>query len=313
MPLRHILSASDFTREEFLQVLDLAKEMKTNPKKFTSTLEGKTLLMLFEKPSLRTRVSFETGMTRLGGHAIYYDIKGSPLGVKETYADTANVLSRMVEYVMARVNRKEDLRELAKYSTIPVINALDDYAHPMQMLADFLTVREHKGQLEGLKFSYVGDIANNVTYDILRASIILGVECSVAGPTGEKFEVEESVIQELDALVRKYGGKYTITHDPKEAVKGADVVYTDSWMSYHISKEEEQERLEHFKSYRVTQELMSHAKSDALFLHCLPASRGVEVDAEVIDGPQSVIFDEAENRMWTEMACVAWLQQQLEQ
>ncbi|KAL0225169.1 hypothetical protein RCL1_003081 [Eukaryota sp. TZLM3-RCL] len=309
MPVRHILTAADFTQEEFLRVLHLSRDLKTNPQ--PEALKHKTLLMLFEKPSLRTRVSFEAGCTKLGGHAIYYDIKGSPLGEKETYADFSRVISGLVDFAMLRVNRREDIREVCKYATIPIINALDDYAHPMQMLADFLTILEHKGTLENLKVSYVGDIRNNVTYDFMRAALVLGLEVAVAGPKGPEYDVEESVIPELDELVAKYGGKYLITNDPVEAVRNADVVSTDSWMSYHIKAEHKAARFETFGPYRVTSELMAHAKKDAIFLHCLPAQRGVEVTAEVIDGPQSVIFPEAHNRMWTEMGCLVFLNEQL--
>ncbi|KAL0232892.1 hypothetical protein GEMRC1_011639 [Eukaryota sp. GEM-RC1] len=312
MPLRHILTAADFSREEFIEILEIARDMKANPDKYSKSLERKTLLMLFEKPSLRTRVSFEAGMTKLGGHAIYYDIKGSPLGVKETYADFSRVVSRMCDFVMARVNKRQDVCEVAKYASIPIINALDDWAHPMQMFADFLTILEHKKTVQGLKIVFVGDIRNNVTYDMMRAALVVGSEIAVAGPKGPEFDVEEEVFAELDALVAKYGGKYTVTNDPIEAVTNADVIATDSWMSYHIPKEQAESRLEVFAPYRVNGDLMKHAKKDAIFLHCLPAQRGIEVTEEVIDGPQSVIFDEAENRMWTEMAVLYWQHQQLQ-
>jgi len=309
VPCRHVLTATSLTPEEFVKVLKLGIRMKAHPEQFAETLKQKTLLMLFEKPSLRTRVSFETGMEKLGGHAIMYSVADSPLGKKETIADTAHVLERMVDVVMARVNKRSDIREFAKNSRIPIINALDDFAHPTQMVADFQCILEHRGTLDGLVMAYVGDIANNVTYDLMRVCCMLGLEIRVAGPKSDnaEFQVEQEVIDECNELCKKYHGKFLITHDPVEAVTGANVVYTDTILSYHIPKEELQMRIELFKPYQINKELMAHATKDAIFMHCLPAVRGQEVSAEVIDGPQSVIFDEAENRMWAEMALLVLL------
>lgn len=307
VPTRHVLTATSLTAEEFLKTLDLAIDIKAHPQKYASCMHQKTLLMLFEKPSLRTRVSFETGMTKMGGHAIFYSVANSPLGVKETIADTAHVLERMVDVVMARLNKRADIREFAANSKIPIINALDDFAHPCQMVADFQTILEHRGTLKGTVLSYFGDVANNVTYDLMRVCAMLGLECHVCGPADTHYAIEQEVIDECNELNKKTGGKLLITHDVDEAAKGTNVVYTDTIISYHIPKDELPERRRVFKPYQVNEELMKKCEKDCLFMHCLPAARGDECTAEVIDGPQSIIFDEAENRMWGQMALLIHL------
>ncbi|EAY03503.1 ornithine carbamoyltransferase family protein [Trichomonas vaginalis G3] len=307
VPTRHILTATSFSAEEFQKTLDLAIDIKANPQKYAGAMNQKTLLMLFQKPSLRTRVSFETGMTKMGGHAIFYSVADSPLGAKETIADTAHVLERMVDVVMARLNKRADIRELAANSKIPIINALDDFAHPCQMIADFQTILEKRGTLKGTVLSYFGDVANNVTYDLMRTCALFGLECHVCGPADTHYAIEKEVIDECEELNKKTGGKLLITHDVAEACKGTNVVYTDTIISYHIPKEELPERRRVFKPFQVTKELMAQCEKDCIFMHCLPAARGDEVTAEVIDGPQSVIFDEAENRMWAQMALLIHL------
>lgn len=291
-----------------MNIIHLGIQIKANPGEYEGVLRGKTLLMLFEKPSLRTRVSFETGMFKLGGHAIMYSIADSPLGKKETIADTAHVLERMVDIVMARLNKRDDLRELARNSKIPIINGLDDFAHPTQMIADFQTIYEKRGTLEGLKLVYFGDVANNVTYDLMRVCAMLGLEIRVCGPNASsEYSIEQEVIDECNQLNQQTGGKLLITHKVDEAITGANVVYTDTIMSYHIDHSKLEERFRVFKPYQVTKEIMQKAAPDAIFMHCLPAVRGQEVVGEVIDGPQSVVFDEAENRMWAEMALLIYL------
>ena len=307
VPTRHILTATSMTADEFKKTLHLAIDMKKNPQKYADVLHQKTLLMLFEKPSLRTRVSFETGMTKLGGHAIMYSVADSPLGKKETIADTAHVLERMVDVVMARLNKRQDIREFAANSKIPIINALDDFAHPCQMLADFQTILEHRGKLEGTVLAYFGDVANNVTYDLMRTCALLGLDCRVCGPPDSKYGIEQEVIDECNKINQTTHGKLLITHDPDEAAKGVNVVYTDTILSYHIPKEQLEERRKVFKPYQVNADLMAKCEKDAVFMHCLPATRGDEVTADVIDGPQSIIFDEAENRLWAEMALLVYL------
>ncbi|KAJ3448148.1 ornithine carbamoyltransferase [Anaeramoeba flamelloides] len=305
--LRHVTKISDLSPKEVLHILETAKDFKKNPEKYSDYLKQKTLLMLFAKPSLRTRVSFETVMTKLNGHAIMYSITDSPLGKKETYGDTARCLSRYVDVIMARVFSRDEIQKLSVNSSIPVINALDDFGHPCQILADLQTILEKKGSFEGLKMAYVGDCRNNVTYGLMRGCALVGMEIRVSGPSGEEFKIEQEVLDECEEICKKTGGVVKVVADPVEAVKGVDVIYNDSWMSYHIPKEEREERLKKFMPWQVNSKLMSHAKEDCIFMNCLPATRGDEVTAEIIDGPQSVVFDEAENRMWAQGSLLMWL------
>lgn len=305
--VRHVLKISDLSKEEVIAVLEKAIDLKRNPEKYNAALKDMTLLMLFQKPSLRTRVSFETGMTQMGGHAIHYSIADSPLGVKETFGDTGQVLSRYVDIVMARVNKRADVRQLAENSTIPIINALDDFAHPCQMLADMQAIMEKKGSLEKIKMAYCGDIHNNVTYDLMRSAAVVGFEIRVSGPSGPGFEVEPEVLEECAQLCKKSGGKVIVCATAEEAVAGVDVVYADSWMSYGIPKDQADARVQKFLPFQVTAALMKLAKPDAIFMNCLPAMRGMEMTAEVIDGPQSIVFDEAENRLHTCKALMLFL------
>jgi len=302
---RSLLKISDFSRAEIASTLSLAASVKAEPEKYSDAMKQKTLLMLFQKPSLRTRISFETLMTQTGGHAIYYATESGPMGAKESLSDTAQVISRYVDVVMARLNDRSDIQELAKHATVPVINALDDYAHPTQMLADMQTIIEQKGSLEGLKLAFAGDICNNVTYDLMRMGCVMGMEVRVAGPSGEGYDVEASVIEECNALAAANGSPpCIITQDVREACDGVDVVYCDSWMSYGISKEEEAARIAKFMPYQVNEEVMSITAPDSIFMNCLPAARGMEQTAAVIDGPKSVVFDEAENRLHAQKALV---------
>jgi ornithine carbamoyltransferase len=258
--------------------------------------------MMFEKPSLRTRVSFEVGMTQMGGHAIYYDISTSPMGKKESIEDTAKTSSRYVDIIMARLFLHEHIEKLAQNAKVPVINALTNFSHPCQILADLQTIKEKKGRLKGLKLCYVGDSNNNVTHSLIYGCAIVGMDISVGCPAGAEYEPSSEVIKKAKEIAETSGSKITITNNAKEAVKDADIVYTDSWMSYHIPEEQKQERLRIFQPYQVNKEIMSHAKSDAIFMNCLPAIRGMEQTADVIDGPQSVVFDEAENRLHSQKA-----------
>eukprot|EP00465_Bigelowiella_longifila_P001084 CAMPEP_0185281128 /NCGR_PEP_ID=MMETSP1359-20130426/66546_1 /TAXON_ID=552665 /ORGANISM="Bigelowiella longifila, Strain CCMP242" /LENGTH=300 /DNA_ID=CAMNT_0027876525 /DNA_START=55 /DNA_END=957 /DNA_ORIENTATION=+ len=288
------------SKTEIDTIMGIASDMKQNPDKYKDSLSQKTLLMLFEKPSLRTRVSFETGMTQLGGHAIFYSIADSPLGKKESLSDTGKVLSRYADFIMARVNKRQDIQELAEVSSIPVINALDNYAHPCQMLADLQTIIEQKSSAEGLKLAFFGDVANNVTYDLMRLGSIVGMKVAVCGPVdkGSEYAVEESVIEECKAL----GGDVIITTSVEEAATGADIVYCDSWMSYGIPDSEAEQRKAVFMPYQVDDKVMEMTNSDSIFMNCLPAARGLEQTASVIDGPKSVVFDQAENRMHAQKA-----------
>ncbi len=295
MAKKDLLMISDYDKKWLESVIDLALDVKTNPKKYYNHMDHKTLLMFFEKPSLRTRVSFEVGMTQMGGHAIYYDISTSPMGKKETVADTAIVSSRYVDIMTARLLKNKDVKELAENATVPVINALDDMGHPTQIIADLLTIKEKKGKFKGLKVVYCGDCKNNVTYSLMEGCCMLGMDMRVVGP--ESMQPEQFIIDRATQTAKENGGKLMVTTDVKKAFKGVDIVYTDSWMSYHISKDEKEARLKTLMPYQINTTSMSYAKEDAIFMNCLPAMRGEEQTAEVIDGKWSVVFDEAENRL----------------
>lgn len=305
--VRHLLKVSDFSKIECGKVINKAIELKKNPKEYTSVLEGETLLMLFEKPSLRTRISFETGMQQLGGHAIFYSIKDSPLGKKENISDTAKVASRFVNIIAARVYKRHDIWDLAKYANVPVINMLDDFAHPCQILGDFQTIKEKKTHLDNMKLSYFGDAYNNVTYDLMRMCAIFGWRMDVACPNAPEYSPEQIVIDEVSDLSKETGAEVNVGHNALEAAKDSDVIYTDSWMSYGIPQEQEVERKKAFMSFQVTSSVMNAAKSDAIFMNCLPAMREYEQTADVIDGPQSVVFDQAENRLHIQKAIMLFL------
>ncbi len=299
--MKHLISLKDWSAEAIFEVLDLAVSVKAAPAQYADVLKQKTLLMIFEKPSLRTRISFEAGMTQLGGHAIYYDMSTSPMGGgKETIEDSIKVISRMCDLVMARLFHHADLLEMAEHATIPIINALTDNSHPCQILADLLTIQEKKGDLKGLTLAYLGDGFNNVTHSLMNGCTKVGMNIRVGSPKGHMPAGE--VVDHCTDFAEKSGSTLLITDDPAEAVKGADVVYTDSWMSYHIPKEEEAERIKIFTPYQVNAALMAQAAPDAIFMNCLPAARGAEQTADVIDGPQSVVFDEAENRLHAQKA-----------
>lgn len=307
--VRHLLKVSDFSKEECENVINKAIEVKKNSKKFSSELEGETLLMLFEKPSLRTRISFETGMQQLGGHAIFYSIKDSPLGKKENISDTAKVASRFVNIIAARVFKRQDVWDLAKYADVPVINMLDDFAHPCQILGDFQTIKEKKNNLKNMKLSYFGDAHNNVTYDLMRMCAIFGWRMDVACPNALQYSPEEIVLEEVSDLSKETGAEVKIIHDAIEAARDADVIYTDSWMSYGIPQEQEQQRKKAFMPFQVTSSVMKKAKSDAVFMNCLPAMREYEQTTGVIDGPQSIVFDQAENRLHIQKAIMLFLRE----
>jgi ornithine carbamoyltransferase len=297
--MKHLLTLKDLSNEELLNIIEKAIDIKARPEKYATALEGKTLLMLFEKPSLRTRVSFEVGMTQLGGHAIFYSIKDSPLGKKESIADTAKTASRYVDIIMARLFKHSDIEELAGNSSVPVINALTDFSHPCQIIADLMTILEKKSFK--IKLAYVGDSNNNVTHSLLYGAAMVGMDIAVGCPNDKAYMPDEKVIEEAKAIAEKTGSRIEVLHDAVQAVSKADVVYTDSWMSYHILPEEEAERVKELSAFQVNPQLMKNAKKDAIFMHCLPATRGHEVDT-VIDTEQSVVFDQAENRLHSQKA-----------
>ncbi|OXS64181.1 ornithine carbamoyltransferase [Bacillus sp. V-88] len=293
---RDLVTWLDYTAEEVHELLSLAQYLKENP--YSKSLEGKTLGMIFEKSSTRTRVSFEAGMLQLGGHAIYLNSRDIQLGRGESIADTARVLSSYVDGIMIRTFETEKVTQLAEYASVPVINGLCDTYHPCQALADVLTILETKGTLKGVKVVYIGD-GNNVAHSFMILCAMLGMEVVVSCPEG--YEPKEDIIGKTVDLAVKSGGSFTLTHDPNEAVKGADVVYTDVWAS--MGQEEEAfKRLQDFKGYQVNEELLSHASPHVTFLHCLPAHREEEVTAAVIDGPCSAVFQQAENRLHVQKA-----------
>jgi len=285
---KHFISINDLTSVEIKKIFDLAIKLKKNPRKYNKTLKDKTLAMIFEKPSLRTRVSFETGMTQLGGHAIYLGPNDIQMGVRETPSDIARNLERMADIIMARVFEHQKLIDLSKDTKVPVINGLSDLEHPCQAMADILTVLEKKKKLKGLKVAFIGDGDNNVTRSLFYLCGKLGIDFICAAPLGYGLKM----------------GKETT--DPKEAIKNADVVIADTWVSMGDEKEKKT-RLKIFPPYQINKKLMKLARPDAIFMHCLPAYRGYEVTNEVIDGPQSVVFDEAENRLHVQKAIMLFL------
>lgn len=304
---RDFLSITNISSKELLSILSLAKKIKKELKekgKNTPLFTQRTLAMIFEKPSLRTRISFEAGMTQLGGHAIYLGQNDIGLGVRESISDSATVISRMTDIIMARTFKHETVMELAQYSKVPVINALSDLEHPCQTLADLLTIWEIKKTLKGLKISFIGDGNNNVTHSLCLAAAMLGIDFSCASPKG--YQMHKSIVKQTESFAAKTGAKIIQTNDPYEAAKKADVIYTDTWVSMGLEKEK-QERLKIFKPYQVTQKVMNKAKDDAIFMHDMPAYRENEVATEVIDGPQSVIFQQAENRLHAQKALMVFL------
>jgi len=291
------------TKEEIEQILGTAELLKSQllHGEEHPLLKGKTLAMIFEKPSTRTRVSFEVGMWQLGGYALYLSAGDLQLGRGETIADTAQVLSRYVDGIMARVFAHQAILDLVKYSRVPVINGLSDFTHPCQGLADLFTIYEKKGRLSGLRLAYVGD-GNNVAHSLLYGCSKVGMNITLATPKG--FEPAPEVVSKAKEEGKKSGCEVRVTKDPKEAVKGADIVYTDVWASMGKEKEHEK-RVKVFKPYQVNGKLVKEAEKDYIFMHCLPAHRGQEVTDEVADSENSVIFDQAENRLHTQKALLA--------
>jgi len=289
---KHLISIRDVSKDDIHSLIKLALSIKKSPAKYSKAMDQKTLAMIFEKPSLRTRVSFETGMTKMGGHAIYLFKNDIQLGRGETIADTARALSRYVDIIMARTFEFSTVEDLAKNASIPVINGLTNADHPCQILGDLMTVQEKLGSIENLKLAFLGDCANNTCHSWLQVAPKLGMEVRCAFPKGYG----------PDPAILKHSAGYVLTQDPEEAIESADVVYTDTWMSLHIDEKERDKRIDVMEPYEVTPKLMKLAKPKSIFMHCLPAHRGQEMDAAVIDGPQSVVWDEAENRMWIQNA-----------
>ncbi len=298
--VKHFLSMQDLSPEEIDSLLDRAsyfKKQRLN-RILSDELKGKTIVLIFEKPSTRTRVSFETGIHELGGNPLFLNAQELQLSRGETIADTARTLSRYVHGIVARVTSHNYLIELSKNSTIPVINALSPLEHPCQTLADLFTIRERKGKLKGLKLAWVGD-GNNVCNSLLLGCTLVGMNISAACPKG--YGPPAEVVKQAKKNAVKSGAKIEILNDPKKAVTNADIVYSDVWVSMGQEKEA-QKRLRAFKGYQINAKLLKLAKDDAIVMHCLPAHRGQEITTEVIDGPRSVVWDQVENKLHVQKA-----------
>ena len=289
-------------KDDLEKIIDLGISLKRRAKSGMSieTLKGKTLGMIFEKSSTRTRVSFEVGMTKLGGHAIFLSKNEIQLGRGETIEDTALVLSRYCDLIMYRAMSNDAMKEFAKHASVPVINGLDNKEHPCQVITDLMTIKEHKGKLKGLNFVYIGDGDNNMAHSYLIGCGIVGMNVKIVSP--KKYWPEEYYVKEA----KKFGVKVEVSDKIEDATKDADVVATDTWVSMGDEAQKEQ-RLKEFKGYTIDQNVMNRAKKDAIFMHCLPAYYGYELTKEVAHGKQSVIFDEAENRLWAQIAIMVTL------
>ncbi|WP_068676384.1 ornithine carbamoyltransferase [Oceanobacillus sp. Castelsardo] len=303
---RDFLTLADYTKDEINYLLDLAEYLKDQRKKGITfePLKGKTLGMIFEKSSTRTRVSFEAGIYQLGGIGIFLSSKDIQIGRGETIADTAQVLSGYLDGIMIRTFSQESVKELAKYASIPIINGLTDTYHPCQVLADLQTVKEVKGALHGVKMVYIGDGGNNMAHSLMIGAALMGMELIVVAPKG--YQPDPTIVAKAQDIAKSHGAMISVMENPKEAIANADVVYTDVWAS--MGQEAEQAKREiAFKGYQVNEQLLSLAKSDVSFMHCLPAHREEEVSAGVIDGKHSVVFQQAENRLHAQKALMTAL------
>lgn len=300
---KDFLMMADFTREEILQAFEIAKDMKKDRSKYAHALEGQSLALIFEKPSLRTRTTFDIGFQQLGGNTIYLSPAEINLGKRESVYDVAKNLERMVQGIMIRTFGHQIVDDLSEHAKITIINGLTDYSHPCQGMADYLTFLEYKGGFEGKKLTYVGD-GNNVAHTLMEGGALLGVDVTIGCPRG--FEPNLRAYLHATELAKKTGAKIEVVYDPKAAVKGADAVYTDVWASMG-QEAEAKERDRIFRPFQVNEELMACAKSDAIFMHCLPAHRGDEVTSPVVDAPYSVVFPEAENRLHAQKAVMYML------
>ena len=297
--MRHVLSDFDLSGEDVLEILDLSSRIKENPLSYGDSMKGKTLIMLFELASLRTRLSFESGMNQLGGHAIFYSIEGGKFTRDETMEDGIMNLNRYVDFIMARVLKQEAIERMGRVATVPVINGMTEEYHPCQNLADLLTIKEHEGKLVGLNITYVGDGACNTATSTIIGCTNVGMNVTVACPDNPRYSPNP-------ALLGKIEGKATVVHDPVQGVKNADVIYTDVAVSAGMEAEKE-ERIKAFKPFQVNAELVKKAKKDCMVMHCLPAHIGYEITREVIDSERSVVFDQAGNRMHAQKGLLVWL------
>ncbi len=300
---RDLTSIADLSASELAAILELAHAVKSNPEDFRSALDARQMVMFFEKASLRTRLTFEAAMNTLGGNAIFVDQTKQPLGERESIPDVARNLERWMQVIVLRTFSHETITEMATHASVPVINALSDLEHPCQAIADFMTLEERFGSLEGLRFTYVGD-GNNVCHSLMLAGALLGSHITVATPKG--FEPKLEIIHKAIEIAESTGGSLTLTHDAQKAAEEADAIYTDVCTSMG-QEHEAARRAPIFKPFQVNEELMSRAQASAVFMHCLPAHRNAEVTDAVLDGPQSVVFDQAENRMHAQKAITLML------
>ena len=303
MKKKDFIEIHDYSAAEVMQIFKLAREIKKKPARFSKALQGQTLAMIFEKSSTRTRVSFEVGMFQLGGHALFLSSRDIQIGRGEPIPDTARVLSRYVDAIMARTFAHQTVTDLATHASVPVINGLTDLSHPCQAMADYFTAWEHFGKLKGRKIAWVGD-GNNMAHSLMFGAPKVGMHIAVATPAG--YAPDRDVVAAAKSDARAAGTKITLTHSIDEAVRDADVVETDVWASMGQEEEAEKRRRD-FAGWELDQRVMSLARKKAIFMHCLPAHRGEEVSADVIDSPQSVIFDEAENRLHVQKAILLTL------
>ncbi len=300
---RDLCSIADLSVAEMATIMELAHAVKAQPEDFRNSLDAKQMVLIFEKESLRTRLTFETAMNTVGGNALFVDQTSSPLGERESIPDIARNLERWMHVIVLRTYAHDTITEMAANAKVPVINALSDLEHPCQAIADFMTLEERFGSLQGLKFTYVGD-GNNVCHSLMLTAALLGVHCTVATPKG--FGPKLEIVHKAIEIAESTGGSLTITHDPMKAATEADAIYTDVCTSMG-QEHEAARRAPIFKPFQVNEELMARAQQSAVFMHCLPAHRGAEVTDAVLDGPQSVVFDQAENRMHAQKAITLML------
>ncbi|MDO8553554.1 MAG: ornithine carbamoyltransferase [Candidatus Micrarchaeota archaeon] len=305
--MKHLLSDFDLTEEHVDEILTLAIEIKSNPKKFETALKGKILAMVFQKPSTRTNASFQSAAYQMGGNVIYLDNNNSQIGRGESLKETAKILSGYTNFIVARLNHQKDLEEMAEVSKVPVINALTDLYHPCQILADLLTIKEKKGELTGLKLAYFGDGGNNIANSLLIACSKVGMDVVIACPKNEEYSPNNNILQKAK---EQSTSTITITSDPLKAAENVDILYTDTWISMGMEKEKEA-RVTDFKAYQINQAIVNKAKKDCIVMHCLPAYVGYEITEELLHGKQSVVYQQAENRLHVQKALLFWLQKDL--
>jgi ornithine carbamoyltransferase len=303
--MKNIITDFDLSSEQVITVLEISKKIKSTPFTYGEVMKNKNLVMLFELPSLRTRISFEAGMTQLGGHAIYYRIESSSFTRSETLIDGVKNLSRYVDFIMARTLTQESMEKIGKASTVPVINGMTEVYHPCQNLADLLTINEKKGDFKELKIAYVGDGGCNTANSTMIGCSSVGMNVTVVCPDAQKYCPSKEIIEKIKKFT---GKKVTVTHDVSEGVDEADIIYTDVWVSAGMENEKKA-RLNVFPPYQVNMKVVKEAKSDCIIMHCLPAHRGYEITSEVIDSKQSVVFDQAENRMHVQKGLLYWLKE----